>query len=137
MRTVSEMARTGNGEIACEMHLVLEAVAAELEHSARICAEIQWVISELLEYAQHPNLTRELHILQEIDRIQQTLEDLSRLLNATASPVRGVRAKHASLSQHVKLDSLRSRLFRTLAAAKGDRNSDPHETGEDEDITWL
>ena len=137
MQNAPQIAQADSDEIACEMDLVLGAVASELEHSARSCAEIQWVISGLLERAHHPDLAQELHVLQDIDRIQQTLEDLSRLLSATASPVKGVRAKHASLSRHVKLDSLRTRLFRSLAAAKADQGQDPQDGDDEDDITWL
>ena len=112
---------------------VLQAVSREMISSAKRCTEIQWVISDLLERAHHPNLSAEIHVLQDIDRIQQTLEDLGRLLEVTASPTKGVTLSTAELDRSLKLDSLRARLL--ADEDKDDRIGHPNDDGPD--ITWL
>ncbi len=60
----------------------------ELANSVRACTELQWVISRLLEKSEHPDLVTEMHVLQDIDRLQQTLADLACLLETAAGEAR-------------------------------------------------
>ena len=124
MQIIPELAQTGEDGLTCEIGLVLGVIASELEISAKRCAEIQWVISELLGRAQHSDIPKELLVLQDIDRIQQTLEDVSRLLEASTHPLKGVVTTQESLSKHVKLDSLRTRLFPPSAGTDNHLASD-------------
>ncbi len=117
----------------CQIDDVLLAISGELLESAKRCTEIQWVISDLLERAHHPNLSAEMLVLQDIDRIQQTLQDIARVLHATAEPTEGLSCSQEKLIQNLKLDSLRSRIFH----GGNDSDTDRPSTDESSDITWL
>ncbi len=111
---------------------VLLKTAQELVSIARSCTEIQWIISSLLEHAHHPDIPAELHMLQDIDRMQQTLIDLAALIEAAAIPIVGVTAPTSTLATAMKLETLRSRLLGQSATTTGhiiDRS--------DTEITWL
>ena len=105
----------------------------ELASSVRACTELQWVISRLLEKSDHPDLVTEMHVLQDIDRLQQTLADLACLLETVA--IEG--AEHAidasTALGAMRLPSLRHRMFGGLEPSAGQGG----EEEEASDITWL
>ncbi len=136
MRARSKAAKPEADHNTCQIDYILGTIAGELGQSAKRCAEIQWVISELLERAHHPNLSAELHVLQDIDRIQQTLEDISALLGTMAEPMKGVAFARDPLTDSVKLDSLRTRLFRMAATGASQAEQPQHGPDKDE-ITWF
>ena len=105
----------------------------ELANSVRACTELQWVISRLLEKSEHPDLVTEMHVLQDIDRLQQTLADLACLLETAASEGPEMKIDASAALAAMRLPSLRQRMFDTdLTEAPG--RTDPDETS---DITWL
>lgn len=133
MQTKRKVAEAKSGPETCQIDDILLAISGELVEAAKRCTEIQWVISDLLERAHHPNLSAEMHVLQDIDRIQQTLEDIARVLRATAEPTEGLIYSREKLVNILKLASLRSRIFQ--GATNGDLDQPP--TDEGSDITWL
>ena len=137
MQTLPEAAKSEADENTCQIDFILGTISSELGQSAKRCAEIQWVISELLERAHHPNLSAELHVLQDIDRIQQTLEDISTLLETMAEPMKGVAFARGPLTDSVKLDSLRVRLFRMLPQTGAGQTEQQQHTLEKDEITWF
>ena len=105
----------------------------ELANSVRACTELQWVISRLLEKSDHPDLVTEMHVLQDIDRLQQTLADLACLLETAACENPDQRFDASSALQAMRLPSLRERMFGP------DPSAPTQNEGRDtsNDITWL
>lgn len=68
--------------------------------------------------------------LQDIDRIQQTLCDLSRLTTLLADLDGDQRIDKEKVEAEIKLHSLRSRLFNSLDS----NNSDENTSGE---LSWF
>ncbi len=101
--------------------------AEELSSLAHLSKEIQWAISSLLERAHHPDMSAELHVLQDIDRLQQTLRDLSRLIDAVS--VGDPNMTEETLKKELTLDSLKTRLFSD--APPSNAKIPPN------DITWF
>ena len=117
------------------MRVILEKTAHELQNTSQRCTALQWSMSALLENAHHPDIATELHLLQDIDRIQQELKDISALLLSIAPTTSTITPIVEHLAGSIKLDSLRARL---LPATSGeapctDMPSDPN----DVDITWF
>ncbi len=112
---------------------ILLKTADVLSDNARICTEMQWLISSLLERAHHPDLPAELHMLQDIDRLHQNLVDVASLIAAISHPVKGLDLEAAELSDSLKLDSLRARLFGQSREPVSQNSAD----GENAGITWL
>lgn len=113
-----------------EKSAALMATSGELESLAHLCKEIQWAISALLETAHHPDLTVEIHVLQDIDRMQQTLVDLANLVGETAKMVPAAIVDDLKLKNTIHLESLQRRLF------PNDSKADDliHQI---DDITWF
>ena len=112
---------------------ILGKSSAELACSVRDCTELQWVISRLLEKSQHPDLVTEMHVLQDIDRLQQTLADLACLLDTISSEVPELAVDMASAQNAMRLASLRARVFES-----GDIEDVPvTESRTANDVTWL
>ncbi|NRP50651.1 hypothetical protein XMV201_002422 [Aliiroseovarius sp. xm-v-201] len=89
----------------------LSAASAELCTLAALSKEIQWAISSLLEKDQHPDLFVELQILQDIDRLQQTLVDLGNMMRVLSANSAFNSIDRETLMQTVQLESLKARLF--------------------------
>lgn len=103
---------------------ILDAASKELGSATGICADIQWLIAQLLESAHHPDLPAELHMLQDIDRLQQELADLARLLAHVAQlPEIGAMGGNVPRST-ITLPSLRERLWSEPDAGEGDASGD-------------
>lgn len=112
----------------------LSRIAEELTEAAHTCAALQWAISALLERAHHPDLPAELHMLQDIDRLQQILADLAGLVALAAKAAPSPQMNIEACRRALRLASLRDRLL----AEPGRRAADPCATdGGDSDITWL
>lgn len=116
------------------VRLILENSARELSAAADRCIALQWSLSRLLETAHHPDLSMEMHLLQDIDRIQQELKDISTLLTSIAPTTSDLKAKAEAVTGSIKLDSLRARIA----------PSTPEETQRDEfpntktsEVTWF
>jgi len=104
-------------------------ISSELSDTARTCTEMQWLVSALLEQAHHPDLPAELHMLQDIDKVQQVLEDLAALLLIAAKPAHALYIEKTDIEAHVKLVSLRARI---LGTANNEKDED-----QKPDVTWL
>lgn len=107
----------------------LVASSQELKELANLSIEIQWAISSLLERAHHPDLSAEMRVLQDIDRLQQTLAELSRLIGAMGDAESTMDASTEVLKSSIKLESLRDRIF-----------AEPHpeiSSSKSDEITWL
>lgn len=126
---------TGNPKVSTtiltqEKNKVLLAASEELNSLAHLCKEIQWAISALLETAHHPDLNVEMHVLQDIDRMQQTLADLARLAEETAPYAPMTAVDKNKLKKTIQLESLRRRLF--------PEDQNPIDLGTNaNDITWF
>lgn len=120
-------------EDECLVSELLQNMATELSAVASSCGQVQWIISSLLERAHHPDMPAELHMLQDIDRLQQTLEDIASLLEATTGQTGYPVIEKEELSASLKLDSLRTRLF----PRDNPVMEEPDDADAASDITWL
>ncbi len=111
---------------------VLEQSSKELVHSVRACTELQWVISRLLDKSQHPDLVAEMRVLQDIDRLQQTLAELACLFETISTNGPGLSCDVSAALGAMRLPSLRERMFAPA------HKPSPHEVSDDTDeVTWL
>ncbi|WP_424943376.1 hypothetical protein [Aliiroseovarius crassostreae] len=108
---------------------VLGRSANELRDLAQLSLEIQWAISSLLDRAHHPDLSAEIHVLQDIDRLQQTLLDLSKLIDGVNTSSAEALKAAPELANTLTLQSLRKRVF-------GDVSDDADDNQSDE-VTWF
>lgn len=113
---------------AVALSCTLTRISDELRAAARGCTEIEWLVAALLDHAKGSDLPAELHMLQEVDRMQQTLADLSSLIADIAPSARGTAIPIAQFHDSLRLESLRARLTRELARPAED---------DEPDITWL
>lgn len=110
---------------------VLFEISRESRRLADQCGAIQWSISAILETIHHPDLGAEIHILQDIDRIQQTLSDMAALLQTIGDQACGPPIGKDRIGSVIRLESLRCRL------GLSDRHAgDPPPPGAS-DVTWL
>ncbi len=112
---------------------LLGSCSTELANSARSCTELQWVITRLLERSKHPDLAAEMHVLQDIDRLQQTLADLACLFEAVATLRPEVEIDTDTVLNTMRLPSLRNRLC-DRDSAGGDKDT---AMTQGNDISWL
>ncbi|HHH89093.1 MAG TPA: hypothetical protein ENK45_00845 [Aliiroseovarius sp.] len=116
------------------VRLILENSARELSSVSDRCMALQWSMSGLLEHANHPDLSTELHLLQDIDRIQQELKDISTLLATVAPTTSDLMAEAAALSESIKLDSLRARI---VPASPEESQGSDFPGSETTEVTWF
>jgi hypothetical protein len=116
-----------------EMTDLLASLVREIDEIAVGCTALQWSISSLLDKVDHPDLAEEIHMLQDIDRMQQTLVDIAAVLGVVSGPVATVRLPQGEIDAVIKLESLRQRLWDAPAASEQhDEHGNPMT-----DITWL
>ncbi|HGG06034.1 MAG TPA: hypothetical protein ENK28_11295 [Aliiroseovarius sp.] len=118
----------------CSVPELLVRVSEEMSGLAQSCTEIQWVISTLLETAHHPDLASELHMLQDIDRMQQTLTDLATIVETLAIPVQGSQIRVTEVYNSMRLDSVKEKLLGTQLP---DDALQQVQAKDEADITWL
>ena len=106
-------------------------ISRESIRLAEQCGTIQWSISAMLEIVDHPDLGAEIHMLQDIDRIQQTLSDIAAILAVTGAHADSGPILKTEIGSAVRLDSLRQRLGLSEDLASGG-----YASGEP-DITWF
>lgn len=130
MSDIDDPLAPGDVETA-DLGTVLGDLAGELSELAERCRLLQETISALLDKVDHPDLGAEIHMLQDIDRIQQTLSDLAAIL-AVAHPAGCGRPVHRdAIGDAVRLESLRQRLGLS-------NDPDGHRPPfDDTDVTWL
>ena len=120
--------------IETSVRLILENSARELSAASDRCMALQWSLSGLLEHAHHPDLSMEMHLLQDIDRIQQELKDISTLLESVAPTASDLKAKAEAVTASMKLDSLRARIVPSTSEETQRNGSPSTETSE---VTWF
>ena len=109
---------------------ILGEVALEIDRLAEQCRTIQWSISTMLERVNHPDLRAEIHMLQDVDRIQQTLADAAAILAVVCANADEGSIRKADIFAAIRLESLRQRL--------GFSDPLPGDTPpETADVTWL
>lgn len=114
-----------------QLSVLLHDLSDELNQLAGQCASLQETISTLLGKVNHPDLGAEIHMLQDVDRVQQTLSDIAGILNATHPASCGISVRREAIGGAILLESLRQRLG---------LSNDPLVTADDPDdtdITWL
>jgi predicted component of type VI protein secretion system len=102
-----------------------ERLSGELQSSAETCKHLQLVVSTLLEQLDNPKQVVDYHMLQELDRLHQILDDLAKLTGALDIQPNDPRRVAGVL----KLTSLRHRLFPELTSEDT--------TLQDNTLTWL
>ncbi|GGD31474.1 hypothetical protein [Sinisalibacter lacisalsi] len=100
----------GHTDPGADLGATLARLSTELERAAMSCAGLQHAMSSLLAKLDHPDLGEEIHMLQDVDRLQQSLEDVSRILAVAAPAGRGRDLDLAAAGQAIRLESLRARL---------------------------
>ena len=123
----------------CTASSVLISTSGELSAAAATCDDLQWAVSAVLERAHHPDLPAELQMLQEIDRLQQTLLDIAQLVRTLAKKTDGILLSRQDLASGLKLDSLTARLFDQPPGTetRSGPSQDTSESQNEEDVTWL
>lgn len=97
-------------ESTLDLGNTLSLLAKEISEIAGQCESLQTTISGLLDRVEHPDLGAEIHMLQHVDRVQQTLEDISRVLNVAARAETGASLSQLEAGGAIRLESLRRRL---------------------------
>jgi hypothetical protein len=111
---------------------VLEDLVREISHAACSCTALQWSISTLLEKVDHPDLAAEIRMLQDVDRLQQTLDDIAAILAIGTGAGRGLSLSRRDVGEAIRLESLRRRMrLGTVAVAPDEEDT------ESDDITWF
>lgn len=90
---------------------LIGAISRELVAASEDCSKIQVLISSLLDKTDHPDLVAEFHMIQDLDRMNQTLADLAVLTRSLTSIVATEEIDVESIAGGLKLTSLRDRLF--------------------------
>lgn len=116
---------------------VLRLMVVELEDVAQACVAMQTSISNLLAQAHHPDLGEEIHMLQDIDRLQQTVVEIAAVIRTTSESPNPLAVSRAAIGSAIRLESFRNRIgLGTDSEADRSRQDTPHERARGE-ITWL
>jgi len=89
---------------------LLIEMSRESQNLAEHCGKIQCSISAMLDVVDHPDLGAEIRVLQDIDRIQQTLADIAAILVVTGEHANGALVLKDEIGSAIRLESLRRRL---------------------------
>lgn len=114
-----------------DLGTIMDDVSFELATLSEKCTLLQWSLSSLLDQVHHPDLGAEIHMLQDVDRIQQTLNDIASILAVTRSAANGIPCHRDQIGKAIRLESLRQRLGLSRAP------TDPDLTPDDTGITWF
>lgn len=63
---------------------ILARLSDELEKQTLALGVLEWSISALLDKVNHPDLGEEIHVLQDIDRLQQTFGDIAAVIRVVS-----------------------------------------------------
>lgn len=121
-------------EPTIDLGQTLLKLAVEVHGTAAHFRLLQEAFSRLLSELDHPDLRTEIQLLQGVDLIQQTLEDISALLHSSASSGFGRDMPRQIGRDIVRLDSFRQRIGLDAAASDdghGER-AVPHDP-----VDWL
>ncbi|GKY87700.1 hypothetical protein [Sinisalibacter aestuarii] len=123
----------GSGE-AIALGTLLARLAGELDEAAAGCLTVQAAISTLLDRADHPDLGEDIHMLQDVDRLQQTLRALAGVLALAAAAAPDTPVQRSDIARSTRLASLAERLFPARSAAPA-RKTGPRPAAPG--ITWF
>lgn len=98
----------------------MSRLSNELDRAAKDCATLQHLTSSLLEKLHHPDLAAEFLMLQDLDRLHQTLEDLRGLSRVLANVQPDPWIDRMTLENSLHLHSLRSRMFPDIGGTSQD-----------------
>lgn len=90
---------------------LIAAISRELFAASEDCGKVQVLISSLLDKTDHPDLIAEFHMIQDLDRMSQTLADLAVLTRLLTSVITMEEIDVETIAGGLKLTSLRDRLF--------------------------
>lgn len=89
---------------------LISRIADEIDQASQDCLKLQIASSVILEKAANSDVISEFHMLQDLDRLHQTLQDLAKLVHKLSEHVE-LPSTEAELETILTLQSLRSRLF--------------------------
>lgn len=112
---------------------LLGRMETELESAALKCTDLQVSISALLEKLHHPDLGEEIHMLQEIDRMQQTLVDIASVLRVASKTPQPTPISELAVGAAIRLESFRARIGLGQATLPNPPDTEDGET----EVTWL
>lgn len=118
-----------------DLAILLVGLVGELEDAATRCTALQWSISTLLEKVHHPDLAEEIHMLQDIDRMQQTLADIAGVLRVASEMPDTVTLPRDSVGAAIRMESFRARMG--LTQGKELPGTESTARSDDTDISWL
>ena len=130
MQSQADTARSAR-DVYVGLNEILFEIAHESARLAEQCGAIQWSISAMLDIVDHPDLGAESHMLQDVDRIQQTLADISAILKVMGLQADMVPVRKDAIGAAIRLESLRHRLGLSAAGPADLVADDPS------DVTWL
>ncbi|HBZ43324.1 MAG TPA: hypothetical protein DEO85_04540 [Maritimibacter sp.] len=111
-----------NGQLS--LFRIHRQLANEMRRAADDCHDLQILTSKLLEKLHHPDLTSEYQMLQNLDRLHQTLRDLSRLSKSVSDQTADHPVSSAGVLAAIHLTSLRDRMFPEFSSYRADESSD-------------
>jgi hypothetical protein len=94
-----------------ELPRVLGSVSKELAIAAEHCDALQALTSSLLEKTNHPDLAAEFRMLQDLDRLQQTLAELAKITKFLSASISMSSMDSHVFEEVIGLRSLRDRLL--------------------------
>lgn len=117
---------------------ILARLSDELEKQTLALRVLEWSISALLDKVNHPDLGEEIHVLQDIDRLQQTFGDIAAVIRVISENSPRDSISEATLNAAIRLASFRDRLGLTSMEADPDRHgAAPIEHDDEQGITWF
>ncbi|MHA6267568.1 hypothetical protein [uncultured Aliiroseovarius sp.] len=116
-----DLARVGDPSNAT----TLQRFKIELDQLNADCHVIQDGLSDLLVVTPPVGLPTEMHLLQVIDRMEQTLCDLAAFIDRLDSSTEEHALQHKDLADALKLASLKARLF-----PSGQTHNNANKSGE-------
>lgn len=115
----------------------LARLVQELHESASSCSALQWSISSLLDKVHHPDLAEEIHMLQDIDRLQQTIMDIAAVLHVASGIHDRIPLSRDEVGYAIRLESFRSRIGLGSGLEHPDARGVFGQDVDDSDVTWL
>lgn len=116
-----------------ELASLLAHLVCELNDTATRCTALQWSIASLLDKVHHPDLAEEIHMLQDIDRLQQTLLDIAAVLQVASEIPDEIALSRDAVAMAIKLESFRGRIG-LGSPLDADASCS---FGDESGITWL
>lgn len=117
---------------------ILARLSDELEKQTLALGVLEWSISALLDKVNHPDLGEEIHVLQDIDRLQQTFGDIAAVIRVVSEQSQSKNIPESILSSAMRLASFRDRLgLSGVASEPDDHGASPVQHDDERGITWF